>query len=165
MRVGVLADSHDRLPAISSLVDKLVASGVSLVMHAGDYCAAFSLAPFRQANIAVLGVFGRNDGDREGLKAFADQSMGTELYESPHSFEVGGHRIMLVHELGEINRRSIEAHEFVLFGATHRQETRTMGETLLLNPGEACGWLHGQCTGAVLDLETREVEIIRVSGG
>lgn len=164
MIVGVLADTHDRLPAIEQLVARFVASGVSLVMHCGDYCSAFSLAPFRQANIALLGVFGRNDGDREGLKAFADQSMGTELYESPHSFEVGGYRIMLVHELGEINRRSIEAHQFVLYGATHRQDIRTVGETLLVNPGEACGWLHGECTGAILDLETKEVEIITVTG-
>ena len=164
MRIGLLADTHDRLPAVAELLRRFAERDVSLVIHAGDFCAPFALSPFREARLPLLGVFGRNDGDREGLKAFADQSMGTELYESPHSFEVGGYRIMLVHELGEINRRSIEAHNFVLYGATHRQDTRTIGETLLVNPGEACGWLHGECTGAILDLETREVEIITVTG-
>ena len=48
---------------------------------------------------SLAGVFGRNDGDREGLRAVASRGVGIELYESPHSFEVGGYRIMLVHEL------------------------------------------------------------------
>src|SRR5688500_20211819 len=120
------------MPAIEQLVEKLVASGVSLVMHAGDYCSAFSLAPFRQANMALLGVFGRNDGDREGLKAFADQSMGTELYESPHSFEAGGYRIMVVHELGENNKRSIESDPLVENGAAHPQGNQADGVVQLV---------------------------------
>ena len=83
-----------------------------------------------------------------------------ELYESPHSFEVAGHRILIVHDIGEVNRRSIDSHRFVVHGFTHKQETLTRGETLIVNPGEACGWLTGKCTAAILDLETSEVEVI-----
>jgi putative phosphoesterase len=160
MKVGLLADTHDRVPAIAGLIAKMLERGVSLVMHAGDYCSPFSLEPFNDANIALLGIFGRNDGDPEGLKATAARGVGMELYESPHSFEVSGQRILIVHDLGEVNRRSIESHRFVVHGFTHRQETINRGETLLINPGEACGWLTGSCTGAILDLETSEVEII-----
>ena len=92
-------------------------------MHAGDYCSPFSLEPFNEANVALLGIFGRNDGDPEGLKAAAARGVGMELYESPHSFEVSGHRILIVHDLGEVNRRSIESHRFVVHGFTHKQET------------------------------------------
>ena len=102
MMIGLLADTHDRLPAISDLLDAMVSKGVSLVMHAGDYCAPFALKPFNDANIALLGIFGRNDGDPEGLKATAAQGLGMELYESPHSFEVSGHRILIVHDIGEV---------------------------------------------------------------
>jgi predicted phosphodiesterase len=45
-------------------------------------------------------------------------------------------------------------------GFTHRQETVTRGDTLIINPGEACGWLTGVCSAAILDIETSEVEII-----
>lgn len=162
MKIGLLADTHDRLPAIAGLLDMMLSRGVSLVMHAGDYCSPFALNPFNDANIALLGIFGRNDGDQEGLKASAARGVGMELYESPHSFEVSGHRILIVHDLSEVNRRSISAHTFVVHGFTHKQETVTRDETLIINPGEACGWLSGACTGAILDLETREVEVLTV---
>jgi hypothetical protein len=160
MKVGLMADSHDRLPAITDLLALMLERGVSLVMHAGDYCSPFSLEPFNEKNIALLGIFGRNDGDPEGLKATAARGVGMELYESPHSFEVAGQRILLVHDLGEVNRRSIESHKYVVHGFTHKQDTNTRGDTLVINPGEACGWLTGSCTAAVLDLESGEVEIL-----
>lgn len=163
MRVGLMADSHDRLPAITELVQRFVDAGVSLVMHAGDYCAPFALEPFHAANIPLLGVFGRNDGDREGLSAAASQGVGTELYEPPHSFEVGGQQILLVHDIGEISQRSIEQHALVLHGSTHQVEMKSRGDTLIINPGEACGWLYGSCTGVLLDLETKGVEVIKLS--
>jgi putative phosphoesterase len=162
MKVGLMADSHDRVPAIAGLLDAMLARGVSLVMHAGDYCSPFSLEPFNDKNVALLGIFGRNDGDPEGLKAVAARGVGMELYESPHSFEVSGQRILIVHDLGEVNRRSIESHRFVVHGFTHKQETLARGNTLLVNPGEACGWLFGTCSAAILDLDKSEVEIITI---
>lgn len=162
MRIGLMADTHDRLPAVEELVKRLVDGGASLIMHAGDYCSPFSLAPFHAANVPLLGVFGRNDGDPEGLTAYAAQGMGTELYESPHSFEVGGHQFLIVHDIGEVSQHSIEQHQFVVHGFTHQVEMKTRGNTLLVNPGEACGWLYGSCTAALLDLETKEVEILKL---
>ena len=38
------------------------------------------------------------------------------------------------------------------------------GDTLIINPGEACGWVFGACTGAVVDLQTKHVEFIKVEG-
>ena len=160
MRIGVMSDTHDRLPAIAEILDRFGSKGVTMVMHAGDYCSPFSLSPFHQKGMALLGVFGRNDGDRETLSAYAARGMGTEIYESPHSFEVGGHKVMLVHDIGEINKRSIASHDFVIHGQTHKLDQSKRGNTLLLNPGEACGWLTGKCTAMVVDLDTGEVEVI-----
>jgi putative phosphoesterase len=155
-----MADTHDRVPAVTNLLEKLAEKGVSMVMHAGDYCSPFCLAPFHQSGMALLGVFGRNDGDPETLSAYAARGMGTEIYESPHSFDVGGKRILLVHDLAEITGRSIESHDFVIHGSSHLQSQKRVGSTLVVNPGEACGWLHGKCTAAILDTDTGEVEDI-----
>jgi len=160
VRIGVMADTHDRVPAIADLLHRFAEKGVSMVMHAGDYCSPFSLAPFHQRGMALLGVFGRNDGDRETLSAYAARGMGTEIYESPHSFDVGGKRVLLVHEIAEVAPRSIEAHDFVIHGSSHLHSQKKMGTTLVINPGEACGWIHGKCTAAILDTDTGEVEII-----
>ena len=69
MLVGLLSDTHDRLPAIRALLQYMQARGVGIVLHAGDYCAPFSLLPFIELNMPMVGVFGRNDGDRDALQA------------------------------------------------------------------------------------------------
>ena len=164
MLIGLMADSHDRVPAIRELLERMMERGAGMVLHGGDYCSPFSLVPFLDLNIPFAGVFGRNDGDREGLRAFAAKGMGIELYESPHSIEVGGRRILLVHDLGEVAERSLESHEIIVHGFTHRQESReTDGGALIVNPGEACGWLHGAPSAAILDLDTKVVELISLT--
>ena len=165
MRVGLVADTHDRLPAIEGIVREMMQRGVGLVLHAGDYCAPFALRPFLEHNVALAGVFGRNDGDHEGLRAYAGTAVGIELFESPHSMELGGQSILLVHDLGDVSPRSIEAHSVVIHGFTHREEMKTRGETLIVNPGEACGWLYGAPSAAVLDLDTRRVEFFKLPAG
>lgn len=163
MRVGILADTHDRIPAIEALVNMMIERGASIIMHAGDYCSPFSLEPFQQVNIPLLGVFGRNDGDRAGLTAYAASlGVGAELYDSPHSFDVNGKQVLIVHDIGEVNQRSLEKHDFVIHGCTHVPEIKSHGNTVLINPGEACGWVHGSCTGALLDFRTNEVEILKL---
>jgi predicted phosphodiesterase len=76
MKVGVLADTHDRLPAMAALVARMTERGAAMLLHAGDFCAPFALSPLLEPHLPVAGVFGRNDGDRQGLlgKAAAHSS-------------------------------------------------------------------------------------------
>ena len=164
MRVGVLADTHDRLPAIAEFARRFREAAVGMVLHAGDYCAAWSLRPIIAANLALAGVYGRNDGDREGLRAEAAKGLGTELYEGPHSVDVNGTRILLVHDIADVGERSVAGHDVVIHGFTHKQQLRTWGDSLILNPGEGCGWLHGTPSAALLDLDTKQVEFITLDG-
>jgi putative phosphoesterase len=165
MRVGLIADSHDRVPAVAELVRLMIQGGVGIVLHAGDFCSPFSLDPLHAAHIPAAGVFGRNDGDPEGLKAAAERgAVGVELYQSPHSLEIEGRRVLVVHDLSDVARRSVEAHEFVVHGCSHREELRARGDTMIINPGEACGWIHGSPTAAILDLATKRVEILKLTG-
>ena len=164
MRVGLLADTHDRVPAVSALVQQLAAAGAELLLHAGDYCSPFVLEALHEAGLPVVGVFGRNDGDRDGLVAAGQRGLATELYVGPHSLVLDGVRLLLVHDLGEAVSRSLEAHDVVVFGCQHRQETRTRGDALLVCPGEGCGWIHGTPGAALLDLPSRQVEFLTLSG-
>ena len=139
-------------------------AGVDVVLHAGDYCSPFSLTPVVDARVPLAGVFGHNDGDHKGLMAEAARGVGIELFQSPHSVQWEGRRILLVHDLGEILDRSLDAHSIVLHGCSHRASSEIRGDTLLVNPGEACGWLYGPPSAAILDLETRRVEHISLDG-
>jgi predicted phosphodiesterase len=82
------------------------------------------------------------------------------LYEGPHSFELGGQRVLVVHDIGDVQPRSIEGHSIVVHGFTHQQEMKHRGDTLIVNPGEACGWLYGTPKAAILDLDTKQVEFL-----
>ncbi|HTE46680.1 MAG TPA: metallophosphoesterase [Gemmatimonadaceae bacterium] len=163
MRVGLIADTHDRLPAIDELVRQMQANGVGMILHAGDYCSPFSLKPIEEAQVTLAGVFGKNDGDPQGIVSRAQAGFGAEIFESPHSVEIGGRRLLLVHDIGDVNKRSVQSHEIVIHGHTHQQEMKTRGETLIINPGEACGWIYGTPSAAILDLDSRHVEFITLS--
>jgi hypothetical protein len=71
MRIGLMADSHDRVPAIAEFGRRFREAGVALVLHAGDYCSPFALSALLDDGLPMAGVFGRNDGDHEGLRAAA----------------------------------------------------------------------------------------------
>ena len=65
-----------------------------------------------------------------------------------------------MHDIGEVSERSIEEHAIVIHGFTHQHQMKSTGESLILNPGEACGWVNGTPSAALLDLDTRHVEFI-----
>jgi putative phosphoesterase len=164
MRIGLMSDTHDRVPAIDALLREMLARDVHFVLHAGDYCSPFALKPFQDHNIAMAGVFGRNDGDHEGLMSAAAQGVGQELFESPHGMTMLESKLLIVHDIGDVVERSVLAHQIVVHGHTHLQEMKTRNDTLIVNPGEACGWLYGAPSAAILDLNTRQVEFIKLDG-
>ncbi|MFN8581832.1 MAG: metallophosphoesterase family protein [Gemmatimonadaceae bacterium] len=90
----------------------------------------------------------------------AARGFGMELFESPHSMEVSGQRLLLVHDLADLSQHSLEQHSIVVHGFTHREEMKDRGDTLIVNPGEACGWLHGSPSAAIIDLDSKQVEFI-----
>jgi hypothetical protein len=49
-------------------------------------------------------------------------------------------------------------YDLVIYGHTHKAETHRVGETLVINPGEATDWLTGRGQVVVLDTETMETE-------
>ena len=56
------------------------------------------------------------------------------------------------------------SHCLVVHGAEHKQEMKSRGDTLIVNPGEGCGWVNGAPTAAILDLETRHLEFVKLDG-
>lgn len=159
MRIGIIADSHDNLVALRKAVDKLRELRVERLIHGGDYVAPFTLPILESLAVPVIGVFGNNDGEKDGLRTgFAKFG---EIHEPPHVFELEGRRLLLTHHLKDaeetIARQKLNV---VIFGHTHRAELRKEGKVIYLNPGECGGWLTGKSTGAVLDLQTMKAEII-----
>ena len=157
MKIGVLADTHDNVPRIREAVEIFNREGVARVIHAGDFVAPFALDPFRGLDCDVLGVFGNNDGEKEGLAARLGE-IG-EVHPFLATVTLDGRRIAAVHyrELAEPLAASGDF-DLVIFGHTHEVEQR-QEKALLLNPGEAGGWLTGRATVAIVDLNDLAVSL------
>jgi putative phosphoesterase len=164
VKVGLMADSHDRVPAIAELLKLMREAGATMVLQAGDYVSPLSLKPFEDLHMTLAGVFGKNDGDHQSLQSRASAGIGLELFESPHSFEVAGHQILLVHDIGDVQKRSVTSHSVIVHGFVHQQSMKEQGNSLIVNPGETCGWLYGTPGAAILDLDTKRVEFITLDG-
>lgn len=158
MLIGVLSDTHDNLGNLRRFLALFRERGVGLVLHAGDFVSPFTAEPFRETGLRVIGVFGNNDGDKLYL---TERYRGVgELFVGPHELELAGRKVLLMHE-----PRALEAlvasgrYDLVVYGHTHRAEIRE-GWPLVVNPGEAGGWLTGQATCALVDLSALRAELL-----
>jgi len=68
LKIGLVSDTHDRLPFIDRAVNKLNEENVELVLHAGDYSAPFAAYRFKPLRAKMIGVFGNNDAERSMLQ-------------------------------------------------------------------------------------------------
>ena len=162
MIMGIIADTHDRLPLLDKAVKRLNEEKVELVLHAGDYIAPFVVPHFKPLKADLIGVFGNNDGDQELLKKRFSE-LGAEIRGRFAEVIVEGLRIAMLHGDEEGLLRSlihVESHDVIVHGHTHEAKTYRKGETLVINPGETCGYLTGKPTIATLNTQTLDVSII-----
>lgn len=157
MRVGVLSDSHDRLPSLQAALERCAAAGVGTVFHAGDIVAPFAAKLLAAFPGTVHVVYGNNDGERAGLRRVLPQ-----IHDGPLFVELAGRRVLLHHALEWCHAEDVAGADFVFTGHTHGPASELREGRLLLNPGECCGWTTGRATAAIVDLHSREVEWIEV---
>jgi len=163
MKVGVVSDSHDRLDAVDAAVECLNSRGVAHVLHAGDFISPFAASRFGGLEARLWAVYGNNDGDRALLRS--------RLLEAGCSIDdflevrLGGRRLALYHgTISSFTKALVESgrYDAVLTGHSHRVLVRRSGGTLLVNPGELCGYLSGRRTLCILDLKALEAEIVEL---
>jgi hypothetical protein len=165
MLVGLVADTHDRLPMVEKAVKRLNEENVGLVLHAGDYVAPFVVPKFKDLRAKLIGVFGNNDGDRELLKRRFSEYTGLEIRGNFAEVAIDGLKIALLHgDDEELLKALVESGGFdvVVHGHTHKAEVYRKGKTLVVNPGEVCGYLSGKSTIALFDTVKREAKIIEL---
>ncbi|MDI6691366.1 MAG: metallophosphoesterase [Candidatus Bathyarchaeota archaeon] len=163
MLIGLMADTHDNLPMVEKAIKKLNEEGAALVLHAGDYVAPFVIPKFKELKAKLIGVFGNNDGDRELLKKRFSEHEGLEIRGNFAEIKVDGLRIALLHGTEEELLKALienETFDVVVHGHTHKAEIYRKGKTLVVNPGEVCGYLSGKPTVAVFDTIKYEAKIV-----
>jgi hypothetical protein len=151
-RIGVISDTHDHLDKVKKAVALFNRQKPDRVVHCGDIVAQFVLKEMSGLRMPVSLVYGNCDGDRMALRQRAEE-FGFELHDGPYGFDLDGKRVVVSHQPLAIPPDC----DLYLHGHTHK--LRHEGKRpVIVNPGEACGWLSGRATVAMLDLDTGAVE-------
>jgi putative phosphoesterase len=157
--IGIMADSHDNLDAVRRAVSLFKDADCRLLLHAGDFVAPFAARELEKAGCPIKAVFGNCDGEKTGLAAVIE-SFG-EIREAPFEFNYSGINILMIHLDTPVEKHAAEGgHSLIVFGHTHKAEARKRGKTLIINPGEAGGWLTGRRTIALFDPSTGKADIV-----
>jgi hypothetical protein len=160
MKIGIMSDTHDRLDAVEKAIDFFNREGVKHVLHAGDLVSPFVAPKFAKLKAKLHIVWGNNEGDKEFIRVKFGE-IGITPMGNFAALELGGKKIALLHGTHEEIVRALlrsGAYDVVVRGHNHRAEIRE-GQTLLVNPGEVCGYLTGHMTVAVLDSASLKAKV------
>jgi len=158
MKIGIISDTHENMPKIRAAVELFNREKVEVVLHGGDIISPITAKEFSALNAPFIGVFGNNDGD----KLFLTERYKTigKIHSKRYEGEFGGKSLLLIHEPDMLDALAISGvYDIIVYGHTHRSEISRRGDTLVINPGEGCGWITGKATAAILDTDTMEAEL------
>jgi len=165
MLIGIFSDSHDNIPKIVDAVNYFNSEKVEMVLHAGDICSPF-IAPKAIVNLKCPfnGVFGNNDGDYVFLlKQF--NKINAEIHGQTWRTIIENKKIFMIHHLEEPVIESMangKGFDVIIRGHTHQPIIKKISGTLIINPGETCGYLTDKSTIAILDTSTMDARIIEI---
>jgi putative phosphoesterase len=165
MLVGLMADTHDCLPLMRTAVWEMNDRQVGLVIHAGDFVAPFVIKELHQLNAPFIGVFGNNDGDRLLLKKRISEKEGFEIRGIFAATVIHDRSIAVLHgHEPDLLDALVSGNIFdlVVHGHSHQRGSARKGKTLVVNPGEVCGYLTGLPSVALYDTCTGEAEFVEL---
>jgi len=153
LNVGIVADSHDNVPAIEAAVAAFRERGAETLVHAGDFVAPFAVKRFLKLDVPFVAVFGNCDGEHKVISELVPDIVGGARRET-----IGGRTFLIVHALEWIEPAERGGADVIVCGHTHKAGISGDGP-LVINPGECGGWVTGRNSAAMLDTDTMQTEI------
>ena len=183
MRILLVSDTHDNMIAVNKVLEIADREKPDLVIHCGDYVSPFMIKKFANIGSRIVGVWGNNDGDKQTILSIIAGEDFT-IAPQPREIAIGGFNALVIHgwQKPDKTRKLVyniargSQYKFIFYGHTHSIDISklldgeiahletTRGEysldlnefkTLIINPGEACGWLTGKGTCIIIDIEEK----------
>lgn len=159
MKIGIISDTHDNLKAVKKFVKIFKDKKIDLLLHAGDIVSPFVIDIFYNLKIPQKYIFGNNDGE----KLFLSEKISKvgKILKGPISFKIENVKFAIMHEpFGIESLCKSGEYNVVIYGHTHEIDIRKINKTIILNPGEGCGYLTGVKSALILNTEDLKVEKI-----
>lgn len=161
--IGIISDSHDHLDNIDRALALFHHRRTDLIIHAGDFVSPFALKKFKDLWCPFVGIFGNNEGEKVGLKSLLGPN--AVLQDPPLQYRFQEYLFFITHIPFDFQALADSGlYTAIIYGHTHHPEV-IPGKTLIINPGESCGWVEGRPTVAILTLPERQVEILDLTRG
>jgi len=155
-----MADSHDNMEAVDKAIEFFNEHKVGLVIHAGDIVSPFTIGLFKKLKCDFKAIYGNNEGDKLNLNRKIKE-FETELtdfleltYDERKIAVYHGHNPSILDSIVKSGK-----YDVVVTAHTHTPEITIEENTLVINPGETCGYLTGVKTVALLDTTEVKAEI------
>jgi len=156
MLLGVFSDTHDHLDNTKKAIELFNRKKVDLVIHGGDLVSPFTLDLFSQLQAPWKGVFGNNEGEIP----FILEKAGDRIRRAPLTLELEGMKVLVKHFHHYVEELAVSGkYHLIIYGHTHKVRVEKIGSAWVLNPGEACGWLTGKATVALVEIPSLQIEI------
>ena len=166
MKLGILSDTHNHLPATRRAIEALLAAGAAEIVHCGDIgpdALQFLARRCQRAGIRIHVAIGNCDARWTGDIPYLPVPPHVFLSHFP-TFEASGKRCGACHgHQPWILENALLSGEYAyLFtGHTHRPADSRTGPTRLVNPGSAAEpRTTAGPTAAILDLETDTLDLL-----
>jgi len=170
MKLAVISDTHDHRDNILKAISVMNERKIDALVHCGDYCSPFTKRWFDNLRDNIkenfFGVFGNNDGDHEFLRKNLGQICKIAEGSIEMVQEFNGKKTFISHMPHHTTIEALASSgkfDIVLSGHTHAVVNKKYENgVLVVNPGEACGYLSGKATFAIINTEKLIAEIIEM---
>jgi len=163
LKIGIISDTHDHITNTKKAVQIFNEQNVEIVFHAGDIISPFMVPlAFKELKSKLIAVFGNNDGELLVLKE-KFKEIEADIKGNQFTLDLDGKKIALFHTIEPaILDAIIQSNKFavIIHGHTHNAEVKKINNTLIINPGEVCGYLTGKATIGIVDLDKLEAKLI-----
>jgi putative phosphoesterase len=160
MRIGIVSDTHNHLRNVARIVEIFTEARVENVVHTGDITQPKTLRALGRLAVPLLGVYGNNDLEREGL-ALACADTGARFSDGPLELVWAERRIIVVHDPLDLPAERRRGSDVLLHGHDHLPVCERRDGLLVVNPGECAGHLSGHNAVGILDLATLAFERVK----
>ena len=181
MKIGILSDTHDDIDNTNKAIDIFQENDVKAVIHAGDIISPPVITEFyrlTEKGVKLFGIFGNNDGEKNGLKN-AFETVSGELLGDVGKIELDGLKFCIYHGQDlKKKEKIIKSGKFdvFVFGHTHTKYPKgvdigIVNDTIVLNPGTAHSvaktfasdtQYFGESSIMIFDTTTKQFEFIEL---
>ncbi len=149
MKIGILSDTHSKVKKAKRALDLLIDNGAEFIVHAGDIVEYEVLELLKNCGKKYVAVYGNNDAH------LAQYHNDYNLVQEPYYFKIAKTKFKLMHLPFYMTPDA----DVVISGHTHDFHSEFIGNTLFLNPGEACARNKPLSECAILEISKSEFKV------